>query len=306
MRHYPTFMDIEGQPCLVVGGGAAALAKVRLLQRAGADVTIVAPRFDGDIRALGNGCEVALVHRVFRNSDVQDHVLVHAASGIAELDEAVASAAKALNIPVNVVDRAALSSFVMPAIVDRGSLVIGITSGGASPVLARRVRAEIEMLLPHGLGKLAQFAQSFRSAVRATFADFETRLRFWENFFDSPLAEAVMDGKDHQARADMLALVNRAQHPAAGEVQFVQVDPAEADLLTLRDVRRIARADVVFHDGNIGAAVLDHARRDAARIEVSGDAGNTGDLMAAQLRAGKRVVRVLALTQIKHAGLSTG
>ena len=305
MRHYPAFLDIAGRPCLVVGGGGAALAKVPLLCRAGADVTVIAPRFDADIRTLGNTGEVALTMREFRAGDVIGRALVHAASGVAELDEAVADAAKARNIPVNVVDRAALSSFVMPAIVDRGPLVVGISSGGASPVLARRVRAEIEMLLPHGLGRLAQFAQSFRSAVHATFAGFETRLRFWENFFDGPLAESVLSGNERQARAGMLALVNRAQLPRTGEVEDIEVDPAAPDLLTLRDVRRIARADVIFHDGAVGSDILDHARRDAVRIEASGDAGETANLMAAELRAGKRIVRLVARTEIRHAHLGT-
>ena len=265
MRHYPAFLDIEGRPCLVVGGGGAALAKIRLLRRAGADVTVIAPSFDADILSLGDAGEVTLIVRAFAGEDVIGHALVHAASGVAEVDEAVAEAAKVQNIPVNVVDRAALSSFVMPAIVDRGPLVVGISSGGASPVLARRVRADIEALLPHSLGKLAQFAQTFRSAVHATFADFDTRLRFWDKFFDGPLADTVLSGNEHQARVGMLALGNRAQLPPSGEIQDIEVDPAAPDLLTLRDVRRIARADVIVHDGAIGSAILDHARREDRR-----------------------------------------
>ena len=303
MRHYPAFFDIQGRPCLVVGGGAAALAKARLLRRAGADVTLIAPRFDADLHALGDSGEVTLEMREFRSADVIGCALVHAASGELELDQAVACAAKAQIIPVNVVDRAALSSFVMPAIVDRGPVVVAISSGGASPVLARRVRAEIETLLPHGLGRLARFAHSFRSAVQATFNDFETRLRFWENFFDGPLAESVLAGSEHQARRDMLALVNRAQLPPTGEMQNIAVDSAQADLLTLRDIRRIARADVIVHDAAIGSTFLDHARRDAVRIQVRGNADQTANLTAAELHAGKRVVRLVARTREQHAGL---
>ncbi|MDA0230640.1 MAG: hypothetical protein O3B21_10700 [Proteobacteria bacterium] len=301
MRYYPAFFDIQGKPCLVVGGGATALAKVNLLCRAGAAVTVIAPRFDADLKALGESGDVTLLLREFRAEDVTGCALVHAASGVAEPDQAVACAAKARNIPVNVVDRAALSSFVMPAIVDRGPLVVAISSGGASPVLARRIRAEIETLLPHGLGRLAHFAHSFRSAVRATFKDFDTRLRFWENFFDGPLAESVLAGNEHQARSDMLALVNRAQLPPTGGMQDIAVDPAQADLLTLRDVRHIARADVIVHDAAIGNAILDHARRDAVRVSARDNTEQTRNLTAAELRAGKRVVRLVARTQEQHA-----
>ncbi len=291
MRHYPAFFDIAGRPCLVVGGGGAASAKARLLRRAGAEVAVVAPVFDAGLRALGESGEVALVARPFRAGDVTGRALVHAASGVTDVDEAVARAAKELNIPVNVVDRAALSSFVMPAIVDRGAIVVGISSGGASPVLARRVRAEIEALLPHGLGRLAEFARSFRSAVRATFADFEARLRFWESFFDGPLAETVVQGRQRQARAEMLALVNGAQLPPAGENHDIEIDPAAPDLLTLRDVHRIARADVIVHDRAIGPSVLDHARRDAHFVQSP----------AGTEFKNKRVVRLVARAQTRRA-----
>jgi len=303
MRYYPAFMDIQERLCLVVGGGAAALAKVRLLRRAGAQVCVVAPRAIAELHALGGAGKIELSLRKFRQGDVLGRALVHAASGIARVDEAVAGAASAANVPVNVVDRAALSSFIMPAIVDRGPMVIGISSGGASPLLARRVRAEIEMLLPDGLGKLAHFAHKFRSAVRATFGDFETRRRFWENFFDSPLAEAVLRGKDQHARAGMLALVNRAQPPLVGEIVALDIDPIDADLLTLRDARRIARADVLIYGDAISPAILDHARRDAARIDAPREDGELKILAAAHLRAGKRVVHLRARRQAKQVAL---
>jgi uroporphyrin-III C-methyltransferase/precorrin-2 dehydrogenase/sirohydrochlorin ferrochelatase len=286
MRHYPAFFDIAGRSCLVVGGGAGAAAKIRLLRRAGADVTIVAPRLNAELCALAERGEVALIVREFRAEDVAGRALVHAASGSAETDEAVARAARERNIPVNVVDRAALSSFVMPAIIDRGEITVAISSGGASPVLARRLRAEIEALLPHGLDRLARFARSFRAAVRGSFADGETRLRFWQGFFDGPLADAVLAGRESKARRDMMALINGAELPATGESHDITVDPDAPDLLTLRDARRIARAEVVVHDAEIGAAILDHARRDALFVETR--AGEGAGF------AGKRVVRLTA------------
>lgn len=305
MRHYPAFLDIEERPCLVVGGGIAALGKVRLLRRAGAHVTVIARHFETELRQLSDTSDVVLRKRAFRAEDVLGRALVHAASGSAGTDEAVARAARAAKIPVNVVDRAALSSFIMPAIVDRGPLVIGISSGGASPVLARRVRAEIESILPHGLGRLARFAQKFRSAVQATFTDFETRLRFWENFFDSRLAEDVLQGGEALARGEMLSLVNGAQLPSRGDVATLEIDPFEADLLTLRDARLIARADVLVYGDAIAPAILDHARRDAERFETSANESEAENFIAARIRAGKRVVHMLPAMQIKHAEFGT-
>jgi len=291
MRHYPAFLDIKNRPCLVVGGGSAAVAKTRLLRRAGAEVTVVAPTFDPELCALGLKNQVTLVPRPFIKGDATGRVLIHAASGIARVDKAVAQAAQDNNIPVNVVDRSELSSFVMPAIVDRGTIVVGISSGGASPVLARRVRTEIEALLPHGLSRLADFAKSFRSAVRATFDDLETRLRFWERFFDGPLAEAIIAGRQGDARAQMLSLVNGAQLPPAGDTHKITIDLTAPDLLTLRDLRRIARADVIVHDATIGTSVLDHARRDALCVE---------SLQGINLK-NRRVEHLIAQAHTQHA-----
>ena len=303
MDALPIWLTVEDRDVLIVGGGAAAAAKIRLAVKAGAGVTVVAPTLGSEARDASASGAIRHSAREFSADDVQSKVLVFAATGIDSVDAQVAAAAKGAGIPVNVPDSPGMSNFIMPAIVDRGPLVIGISSGGASPLLARRVRAEIEMLLPDGLGKLAHFAHKFRSAVRATFGDFETRRRFWENFFDSPLAEAVLRGKDQHARAGMLALVNRAQPPPVGEIVALDIDPIDADLLTLRDARRIARADVLIYGDAISPAILDHARRDAARIDAPREDGELKILAAAHLRAGKRVVHLRARRQAKQVAL---
>ena len=208
MRYFPAFLDLSGQSVLLVGGGAPAARKLRLLRKAGARVTLVARRAVAEIEALAAEGEVTWLQRGFVAGDVTGRRLVQAASGIEAVDERVAEAAAAAGVPVNVVDRPELSSFIMPAIVDRDPLVIGISSGGTAPVLARRLRARIEALLPSGLGRLARFAGAFRGAVEATIPDFSSRRRFWERFFDGPIADKVLRGDERTARERMLALIN--------------------------------------------------------------------------------------------------
>ena len=301
MNYFPAFFDLKDRPALIVGGGEAAARRLRLLQKAGARVTIVAPRVGEEIAAaIGEG-RIAAVRRGFVSGDINGQTIVFAATGLPAVDERVAEAARTAGVPVNVADHAGLSSFIVPAIVERDPVVIGISTGGAAPVLASRLREAIERLLPARLGRLAKFADSFRAAVKATVPNAAARLRFWDRFFDGPVADQVLIGNECGAREKMLTLVNgrAAGAPARGGVAIVGAGPGDPDLLTLRALRLIQRADVVIYDKLVGPGVLDLARRDAERIYVGkskGDHSKSRDeinaLIAGQAQAGRRVVRL--------------
>jgi uroporphyrin-III C-methyltransferase/precorrin-2 dehydrogenase/sirohydrochlorin ferrochelatase len=299
MRYFPAFLDLTKRPCLVVGGGAAAARKVRLLLKAGAVVRVVALRVGPDLTVLAERGELSLVRRGFVAGDVRGCAVVHAATGLAEVDGRVAEAANRAGVPVNVVDRAELSSFIVPAIVDRGLVVVGISTGGAAPVLARRVRAQIEALLPARLGSLAGFAESFRASVAALLPAPAARLRFWERFFDGPIADDVLAGREQAAGEKMLNLVNRAAGAPEGLVSIVGAGPGDPELLTLKALRALERADVVVYDKLVNPGILDYARRDAERIYVGKSRGHhvrtqaqINDLLVAHARLGQRVVRL--------------
>ena len=297
MEHFPIFLSLRGRPALIVGGGELALRKLRLLQKAGAQVTVVAPQIAAEIEDSG----AALRRRGFVAGDVLGHDIVFAATGIAAVDDRVAEAASANGRPWNVVDRAEASRFILPAIVERDPIVVAISSGGAAPALARRLREAIERLLPARIGRLARFADGFRATVKAVLPDADSRRRFWERFFEGPVAQSVLAGRDIKARESMLGLVNdpAAGQAAPGIVHLVGAGPGSADLLTLRALQVMQRADAVVYDGRISAEVLDQVRRDAERIRVAGIA-NRPDLAQAEINAllarlagdGKCVVRL--------------
>ena len=301
MNYFPVFLDLRRRSCLVVGGGETAARKVRLLLKAGASTTVVAPRVNDEIIALADRAVIRVIRRGFVDGDATGRAVIIGATGLPRVDERVAAAADIAGVPVNVVDRPDLSRFLVPAIVDRDSVVVAIGTGGAAPVLARRLRETIESLLPARLGSLARFAESFRGAVRATIPDTATRRRFWERFFNGPVAEQVLAGADAVAREKMLALVN-GRGPAGvldGSVAIVGTGPGDPDLLTFRALRNMQQADVVIYDRLIGPEILDYVRRDAERIYVGKAKGNhsrTQDeinaLMLAHARAGRRVVRL--------------
>lgn len=301
MRYFPAFHDLSARPSLVVGGGELAARKLRLLRKAGARPVVVAPRAVEEIAALARHGEITWHRRPFADGDVEGSGLVIGATGVDAVDEEVAAAAQARGLPVNIVDRPELSSFITPAIIDRDPLVIGICSGGEAPILARQLRARLESLLPANLGRLARFAGAFRGAVAAQIRDGLQRRRFWERFFSGPLADKVLAGDETGAREAMLGLINGrdAQRREEGSVAIVGAGPGDPDLMTFKALRRLQEADVVLYDKLVGPEIVDYARRDAERIYVGKSKANhakTQDeinvLLAEHALAGQRVVRL--------------
>lgn len=306
MRYFPAFHDLSLRPSLVVGGGEAAARKLRLLLKAGARPVVIAPHAGPEIAGLASDGAIIWQRRAFVPADIADCGLVVAATGRAEVDEAVSRAAQAGGVPVNVVDRPDLSSFITPAIIDRDPVVIGISSGADAPILARQLRARIESLLPANLGRLARFAGAFRGAVAAQIGDAVRRRRFWERFFTGPIADKVLAGDEIGAREAMLGLINgraarqqATRHDGEGSVAIVGAGPGDPDLLTFKALRRLQEADVVLYDKLVGPEIVDYARRDALRIYVGKSKANhalsqdaINALMAEHALAGRRVVRL--------------
>jgi uroporphyrin-III C-methyltransferase/precorrin-2 dehydrogenase/sirohydrochlorin ferrochelatase len=277
MQHFPIFLDLRGRRALVLGTGESAQQKADLLRRAGA-VIVSAGQFAPDLLA---GCTVAV------GADAPEADL-----------QALAVTAQERGIPVNIVDRPALSSFIMPAVVERDPLTIAISSGGAAPVLVRLLRARIEAAIPPAFGRLAALAARFRDQLRRRMPDLAERRRVLERLFVGPVADLVFAGREAEAEtAFAQAIEDGASHE--GAVFLVGAGPGAADLLTLRAQRLLGEADVIVHDRLVGDEVLNLARRDAQRIYVGKARANhclpqeaINALLIQLAREGKRVVRL--------------
>jgi uroporphyrin-III C-methyltransferase/precorrin-2 dehydrogenase/sirohydrochlorin ferrochelatase len=296
MQAFPLFIKLKDRPVLLVGGNEAAAAKLRLLLSAGAHCTVVANVPSADLLALLGDARVTLHQRAFEAADIDGHQLVFSAHDDEADDRAVVDAAKARRVLVNVVDRPALTDLVMPAVVDRGEVVVAISTQGAAPVLARKVRALIEGVLPQRIGRLAAFAGRFRSAVHGRLSDGIARRRFWEDFFDGPVAAAVLAGDERRAAREVIAAINRRQGPVVGVSHEIEVT-GDVEALTLGDLRRLREADIVLHDATVAAEIIEFARRDSRRVEL--DDTEIEARRAAEVAAGHRVV---VLRQLKHVG----
>lgn len=298
MRHFPLFLDLRGAPVLIVGGGEVAARKLGLLRSAGALVTVVAPEVIPTIAALATGT-VHWVVREFEPADVRGARLVIAATGDHAVNTAVAAAARKANVPVNVVDDAALSTFIVPAIVDRSPLLVAISSGGAAPVLATRLRARIEAMLDESWGRLAEFADLWRARIRAALPDLGIRRRFYDWLLDGPVAAAVRAGRDADANRLVEEQLTRRESAPPGRVTLVGAGPGDPGLLTLHAFRALQQADVILTDRLVSAEILALARREAEVINVGKTPGGHGArqsrinrLLVVHARRGRAVVRL--------------
>jgi len=300
MDGLPIAFQLKGRDVLVVGGGAIALRKLRLLTKTSAEITVTAPALDRDLISYATENGITLIERRFSATDLSDKALVISATGDDSVDASVSEAARAQNIPVNVPDRPDLCTFHIPSIVDRDPIVISVSTGGGAPVLARDIREKIEKILPKNLGRLATFAAGFRGAVKAMIPSAQDRLRLWEAVLTGPIAGKVLAGDDASAREDMVKLVNQPSRKADSSiVHIVGAGPGDPDLLTLKAFRLLQAADVIVYDRLVGANILDLARRDAELIFVGKTKGNhhktqdeINQILTTEAQMGKRVVRL--------------
>lgn len=209
MENFPIFLRVAGRRCLVVGGGEVALRKVEALLRAGAEVVVVAPRGCAGVEARAEAGELRWEARRYGPADLDGAHLVIAATDVREINAAVSRDAQARRLPVNVVDDPDLCTFIVPAVVERGPVVVAISTGGASPTLARMLRARVEAAIPEGVGALAELLKDKRAAVRDRLADPEARRAFWDRIVGGEVAGLAFSGRIEQARRVLEGLVGK-------------------------------------------------------------------------------------------------
>jgi uroporphyrin-III C-methyltransferase/precorrin-2 dehydrogenase/sirohydrochlorin ferrochelatase len=302
MRFLPVFLDLQAGPVLVVGAGEEVRAKLRLLVSAGARIRWFATDGNHDLHGLDSG-RIEFAAGDPLTADLQGVIAVLCA-GAGDIGVAMSARARTAGLPVNVMDDFDRSTFIFPAIVDRGDVVVAVGTGGTSPVVARRVRESIEAMLPARIGDLAGFIGRFRKSVNGRIAAMPMRRRFWERVVDGPIGALVLAGRGDEAErmltdiADPTAFAG-AHGAAEGRVTLVGAGPGDPDLLTVKALRALQDADVVFYDELVSPEILDRARRDASRVPVGRRVGQPGigqaainQLLIEAARSGKRAVRL--------------
>ncbi|ETX27188.1 siroheme synthase CysG [Roseivivax isoporae] len=304
MQHFPIFVALAGRRVVLSGGGEAALAKLRLLLKTEAHLTVFAEDAAPEIAAWAEAGRLRLVRRAMAPGDALCAVLFYAADEDAAEDARTSAIARADGALVNVVDNLADSQFITPAIVDRDPVTVAIGTEGAAPVLARAIKADLEARLPARLGLLARVGKAFRRAAEALPMG-RRRRDFWADYYfaEGPRAADAAEDADAEAAAqaalERLLARHRAAEDAPGHVAFVGAGPGDPELLTLKARRALDTADVVIHDRLVAPEILELARREAVMIDAGKEGfgpsmtqGEIDALIVKHAQEGAQVVRL--------------
>jgi len=297
--HLPIFCQLRGRACLLVGGGDVAERKARLLLDAGAQLTVNSLTFIPQFTAWAAEGMLTLVEGEFSETLLDECWLAIAATDNDAVNQRVSDAAEARRIFCNVVDAPKEASFIMPSIIDRSPLMVAISSGGTSPVLARLLREKLESLLPQHLGHVAKFAGQLRSRVKRHFATMSERRRFWEKLFVNDRLAQSLANQNMAAVESITEQMLNEPLDNRGEVVLVGAGPGDAGLLTLKGLQQIQQADVVVYDRLVSDEIMNLVRRDADRVFVGKRAGyhcvpqeEINQILLREAQSGKRVVRL--------------
>ena len=302
MDRLPIYLDLQNRPCLVVGGGVIAERKSQLLLRCGASVSVLAPKITKDLRKLSKQGKISHISQSIHDTDITDFWLIVAATDDHALNKNISFSAESAGKLCNVVDNNKLSTFILPAIVDRSPVIIAIGTEGNAPVLAQKLKTEIESWLPTRIGQLAKQAGRWRQLVKNRYETLQERRHFWRNFFSGPIADHLLSGRQILAEKLMRSeLIGEANEKASnqGQVSIVGAGPGDPGLITLHAKQLISQSDVILYDELVSAPILDFARKEADLIPVGKRSGTKGmqqeqinHLLVNEALKGKRVCRL--------------
>ncbi|WP_111976966.1 siroheme synthase CysG [Algibacillus agarilyticus] len=300
MEQFPIFLNLNDFPCAVVGGGDVAFRKVTALLKSQAHVEIISPDLCKELAALLSHEHLTWLKAEYAAEHIQDKRLVVAATDDSVINKQIFDYCEANKILINTVDQPEFCRYTTPSIIDRSPIVIAISSGGNAPVLARRLRAKIETLVPQSTKTLAEFSGKIRDRVKNEFSSFKARRHFWERFFNSSFASNIDKYTETEQQQALDSLLAKEQALTTnGEIWLVGAGPGDPELLTLKAMQKMQQADVILYDRLVSKDILDLARKDAEFVCVGKQKGfhsvpqdNINNLLIEYAQKGLKVCRL--------------
>jgi uroporphyrin-III C-methyltransferase/precorrin-2 dehydrogenase/sirohydrochlorin ferrochelatase len=302
MNFLPLFFDLRQSTALIFGDTSAAARKIEVLLRAHCHCYLISPTVS-EPALLALKSKTLFDHIDLANENLWHNAqLVVAATGDTQLDQQIAIEAKQRGLPVNVVSRADLSSFIFPSIIDRSPLIAAVSSSGELPILTRLMRSRLESSKPHAYGRLATIASQYRNKVKVSLKGINARRRFWEKHLEGQFADLIFSGREQDAEDllnEAISSIDSGDISNDGEVYLVGAGPGDPDLLTFKALRLIRQADIVFYDRLVSEPILKLVRQDAELVNVGKERSHhlvpqesINDLLVRHAQAGKRVLRL--------------
>ena len=268
MSHLPIFVNTSQNAILLIGAGAIALAKLRLISDYSNNITVVSKEYSPLFVEYSKNLKIKLIKDSFKEEHLDGHDIIIAATNDKKANQEISDLSKKRNLLINVVDDSALCNFIFGAVVKRGKLNIAISSNGYAPVLARYVKQKIEFILPNNFAKLAEFFAKYRSLFKEKFKDIQARRLFMQDVIEGAIAEEIMSGNEKKSEKMLYEALDKKANKAQAAVYFIGAGSGDPELMSLKAIRLISKADIILHDRLVSPEIFNFARKDAEKINV--------------------------------------
>lgn len=266
--YFPLFLDISGAKFLIIGGGNVALAKVEAILEFSPNITLLAKNFSAKLDNINNFKSLKLIEKSFMASDLDGFDVIIAATNDNDLNSKIAKLAKSQQKLVNIVDDPKNSSFIFGATIKKSGITVAISTSGIAPVLARLLKQTIQKTLPQNLALLSDFLNKNKELIRKKLPRLQARRLFYEDFLKSTTISEIEASNIKNAQKLLENSLTKKAANNTGAVYFISAGPGDPELVTLKAIKLLSRADVVLYDRLVASEILDYARRDAIKINV--------------------------------------
>lgn len=272
--YFPLFLNINKTKFLIIGAGNVGLAKLETILEFTDNVLVLAQESSAQIEDLVKEKGLEFIQDFYDKKYLQSVDVIIAATDDAKVNKQIADDAKSLNKLINVVDDPDNSQFIFGAIAKRGDITASISTSGVAPVLARLLKQKLQKTLPENISLLSDFLSQNKALVRKKLTNIQARRLFWQEVIEGVVANEVMLENPLKAQDLLEKKLENYGNKKESAVYFISAGPGDPELITLKAVNLLAKADIVLYDRLVAPAILSHARKDAVKINV----GKTRDV----------------------------
>ena len=268
MSYFPLFLDVKNSSFLIVGAGNVALAKLEAILQFTTMVTILAKDSDNQLLDLIKEKGAGFIQGEYNVDYLEGHDVVVAATNDKKVNQKIVKDARSKGVLVNVVDDPNSSDFIFGANIKYKDIIISFSTSGSSPVFSRMLKRKLNVALPNNLELFNDFIKKNRSLVKNKLSNLQSRRLFWENIFEGEIEEEISIGNLNNAQKLLEQKLSNSKNKQESAVYFIGAGPGDPELITLKAVKLLSKADVVLYDRLVSDKILSYARRDAIKINV--------------------------------------
>jgi uroporphyrin-III C-methyltransferase/precorrin-2 dehydrogenase/sirohydrochlorin ferrochelatase len=272
--YFPLFLNISGARFLIIGAGQIAIAKLETILEFSKNISVIAKEISPENSEFIKGQNIEFILGLYDKKYLANADIIIAATHDKKVNQQIADDAKALGKLVNVVDDPKNSRFIFGANIKRGEIILSAATSGVSPVLSRLLKQKLQNFLPENFSYLSDFLAKNKDLVKEKLNEIQARRLFWQETIEGPIANEILLGNFSKAQNLLETKLQNFGNKKEAAVYFISAGPGDPELITVKAINLLSKADVVLYDRLVSPEILNYARKDALKINV----GKTRDL----------------------------